>query len=185
MARLADRIAERTRSRVEALAFDIADRGFVGAEEYARSAFRAADWPMADLRKACAIALVEHMPSDPAIECPAVNALLRQHCAGAIAAGESLSPALRAFAARAMLVAPKSAGKGRPAALSAWQRVVAVQVIHDLQDAGIPAYHGDETGSDALFYGTDAVAAALGVKERTVRGWWKKLPSSWKNLGDT
>lgn len=185
MARLADRIAERTRARVEALAFDIADRGFAAAEDYARRAFEAADGPMADLRSACAIALVEHLPRDPAIESPAVDATLRQHCAEAIAAGESLSPALRTFAARAMLVAPKSAGKGRPAALSAWQRVVAAQVIRDLQDAGIPAYHGDGTDSDALFYGTDPVAAAIGVKERTVRGWWKKLPASWKKLGDT
>ena len=68
MARLADRIAERNRARVEALAFDIADRGFVAAEEYARSAFEASDGPLAEFRKAYAITLVEHRLGDPAIE---------------------------------------------------------------------------------------------------------------------
>ena len=174
MARLADRIAQRTRARVEALAFDIADRGFVAAEEYAHSAFEASDGPLAELRKTCAITLVERMSGDPAIESPAVDAILRLHCADAIAAGDSLSPALRAFAARALLASPKKAGKGRPAATSAWQRLVVAQVIRDLNEAGIPAYHGDGSKADAKFYATDAVASALGVKERTVRQWWKE-----------
>lgn len=167
MGSLTDRIAERTQARVEALAFDIADRGFVAAEEYARSAFQAADGPMAELRKNCAIALVEHIPGDLAIETPAVEAILRQHCADAFGSGESLSSALRAFAARAILAAPKKVGKGRPTAASAWQRVVAYQIIRDLKDAGVPVYHGDGADTEAEFYATDAVAAALGVKERT------------------
>ena len=53
------------------------------------------------------------------------------------------------------------------------------------QDAGIPAYHGDGADCEALFYGTDAVAAAIGVKERNVREWWKKRPANLKKLGDT
>lgn len=174
MGRLADRIAERNRARVDALAFDIADRGFVAAEEYVRSVFEATDGPLAELRKNCAIALVEHMPGDLAIETPAVDEILRQHCANAIAAGDRLSLALRAFAARAMLSAPQKVGKGRPAAGSAWQKVVVAQIIRDLRDAGIPAYHGDGADADAEFYATDAVGAALGLKERTVREWWKK-----------
>jgi hypothetical protein len=174
MARLADRIAERTRARVEALAFDIADRGFVAAEEYARSAFDASDGPLAELLKSWAIALVEHKPSDPAIDSPAVDAILRLHCAEAIAAGDSLSPALRAFAAHALLAAPQKEGRGRPAAANAWERLVVAQVIRDLKEAGVPVYYGDDSLAEAEFYATRAVASVLGVKERTVKKWWQE-----------
>lgn len=185
MARVVDRIAERTRHRVAALAFDIARRGFPAAEEYARGLFRAAGASEVDASKALAIWLIEHEPNNPAIKCFAADAFLRQHCADAIAAGERLSPALSEFASRAILRAPTKGGKGRPASASGWQRIVAFQVIRDLQDAGIPAYHGDGADCDALFYGTDVVHAAIGVKERTVRGWWKKRPANLKKLGDT
>lgn len=173
MGKLADRIAERTRSRVEALAMDIAERGFVAAEEYARSAFDESNGPLADLRLTCAIALVEHAPGDAALHDPAIDSLLRKHCSDTIASGESLSPALRDFAAKAILTVPAKAGKGRPAASNAWQKLVVIQVIKDLQEAGIPAYHGKGTLADALFYGTDAVASALDVSESTVRSWWR------------
>lgn len=173
MGKLADRIAERSRARIEALAFDIADRGFAAAEDYCRMAFFEADGPLADLRLNCAIALVEHMPGDAALADPAVDSILRQHCSNAIAMGEALSQPLRDFAAQALLTAPAKAGKGKPAAVSAWHKMVVIQLIRDLRDAGIPAYHGEGQDADALFYATDAVAAVLGVKERTARGWWK------------
>ncbi len=173
MGKLADRVAERTRSRVEALAMEIAERGFAAAEEYARSAFDDSNGPLSDLRLTCAITLIEDSPEDAALADPAIDAILRKHCSEAIAAGESLSPALSDFAAKAIQTEPQKAGKGRRAAYNAWQKLVVIQVITDLQEAGIPAYHGKGTLADALFYGTDAVASALDVSESTVRSWWK------------
>jgi hypothetical protein len=175
MANLIDRIEKRSRFRIETLALDIANRDFIAAEEYARRAFNESDEPLADLRRQCAIALVEHSPGDSSpLTDPAINSELRQHCAKAIASGEAMSPALRDFAAQAILIAPTKAGKGRPAASTVWQKLVVIQVISDLRGAGIPVYHGDGQDSDARFYGTDVVASALGVEERTIRGWWKQ-----------
>lgn len=56
------------------------------------------------------------------------------------------------------------------------QRMIAVAVLRDLTDAGVPVYHNGST--DAAFYAVDAVAEAMGIKERRLRDWWQQRDGS-------
>lgn len=174
MSRLTNRLAKAQHHRIETLALDIARHGFDAAVEYTKSALSDGNPALAELHLTAAIRTLEADPDSPALKTPEADAALRAHCSTLIADGQALAPALRAFAARAMLNSPAKSGRGKPSAVNAWQKPVVLQIIVDMQKAGIPAYHGAGTDADAPFYATDAIAAAIGVSERTVREWWQK-----------
>lgn len=177
--RIRDRMECNYRDRIDALAFDVADRGFVAAEEYARKTMDGTGEAGADINRRCAVALAELDPDNADLQHWLVDGRLREHCSEAIAQGRTLSEPLRAFAANALLTAPQTRGRGKPAVVPGLTREVAIQIMRDLRDAGVPVYHGDGQDSDAEFYATDAVVSALAdqgldVAERTVREWWQK-----------
>lgn len=174
MSRLANRLAKAQRYRIETLALDIARHGFDAAVKYTKSALIDGNPALAELHLTAAIRTLEADSDAQVLKTPEADAALRAHCSALLADGRPLTPALRAFAAGAMLTGPIKGGRGKPSAITAWQKLIVIQVIVDMQNAGIPAYHGQGTDADAPFYATDAIAAAIGVSERTVREWWQK-----------
>lgn len=167
---LRSRIAARNKARVDTLALAIKERGIDAAIEFAKEAIDDTSDVGHAFRCNAALALIELQPDDQAVwRDHTINVILRQHCASAIERGEALSPALRAFAAKALVQTAPPKGRGRRN--DQWVQVLAIAALRDLSAAGVPVYHNGST--DAAFYAVDAVAAAMGVKERRLRDWWQ------------
>lgn len=161
------------KARIDILSSDLRNRGFEAAVEFAKNCVFEADEAFTVMRLNMALAVVELSSDDKIVyQNHDMNLILRQHCAGKISIGEQLSHKLRVFAARSLIESPPSQKRGRPT--SRWTKILALGILRDLRTAKIPVYHGDQTSADAQFYGVDAVAAAIGTDERTLRGWWQK-----------
>jgi hypothetical protein len=167
---LPGRIAARNKARIDQLAIDIIERGIDAAIEFSRASIEGEGEVGKASKRSAGLALLELQPDNPAIwSNHELNVLLREHGAQLIANGEPLTPALRVFAARALTVPPPPKRKGRPS--NQWTQVLAIAALRDLAEAGVPVYHNGST--DAAFFAVDAVAAAIGIKERSLRDWWQ------------
>lgn len=164
------RIERRNQARIASLAISIKDRGIDAAIEFAKSAVDGTSDVGHAFRRNAVLALFEHQPDGQAVwRDHTINVILRQHCASVMERGEELSPALRAFAAKALVQPAPPKGRGRRN--DQWVQVLAIAALRDLSAAGVPVYHNGST--DAAFYAVDAVAAAMGIKERRLRDWWQ------------
>lgn len=172
MTKIADRIAARRGQRLAALKVAIDERGIKAAEDYARSLLSNSEPKSQEIQEALALAsLAFAAESNLHLSDAKIDAVLRRICAKAMIAGSALSPALRKFAADAIVREPTRKKRGRPS--NQWKMIVARQVVEDLREIGFPAYHGAGQDTDAQFYGVDVVGSAFNLKERTVREWWR------------
>lgn len=169
---LVSRIAARNKARVDRLALDIIEKGIDAAIEFAQEAIEGKGEIGLAYRRLVALAIAELSPDDPALwHNHDVNLLLREHCALAIEKGEGLPPALRTFAATAMLQSIPAKPKGRPSDF--WQQSIARWVLRDLKLAGIAVYESDGSNGKAPFTGVEVLTKVLAIEERTLRKWWQ------------
>lgn len=173
--KVADRIAASHKRRIDALAYAIQKDGIDAAIAYAQSVFEGKGGANEIVRNHLAIAYVELCPDDPAIwDDHELNTNLRAICAEAIASGDALSEALRAFASMALMKSIPAKGRGKPS--DPWQRSLACIVLQDLKLAGVPVYQSESSNGKASFTGVQIVRKYLVVEERTLRGWWQSRP---------